>query len=298
LTACGTGFRASELASLLPESFDLTAEPPTATVAAAYTKNKRLAVQPLPPDVAEALRGYLAGRTPGQPVWPGTWADDAADMLRIDLETAGVPYSVEGPDGPLYADFHALRHSYVALLDRAGLTLKMAMQLARHSDPKLTMARYGRAALCDLGAAVEALPGLLPTPPQQLAATGTDGELSTSEGVSLRSACASDEGQCGFPRTIDDSLVGENGANSERNSLEMKVVKDDCGEVRRTEESAPCRTRTYNPLIKSLRRGLLQAIEDYDEKAEVLKTTVLPPFRLHRCSPRAVLAVEGLLRDS
>src|SRR6202008_3471937 len=134
--------------------FDLTANPPTATVAAAYTKNKRLAVQPLPPDVAAALRGYLAGRTPGHPVWPGTGAEDGADMLRIDLEAAGVPYAVEGPDGPLFADFHALRHSYVALLDQSGATLKEAMQLARHSDPKLTIAVYGRAQLHDLATAV------------------------------------------------------------------------------------------------------------------------------------------------
>ena len=73
-------------------------------------------------------------------------------MLRIDLDAAGIPYAVEGPDGPLYADFHALRHSFIALLDKSGATLKEAMQLARHTDPKLTMAVYGRRQLHDLGA--------------------------------------------------------------------------------------------------------------------------------------------------
>jgi hypothetical protein len=62
LTACSTGFRAGELASLTPESFDLDAEPPTATVRAAYDKRRRPAVQPLPPDVAEALRDWLPSR--------------------------------------------------------------------------------------------------------------------------------------------------------------------------------------------------------------------------------------------
>ena len=52
-------------------------------------------------------------------------------MLRIDLDAAAIPYAVEGPDGPLYADFHALRHCYIALLDKSGATLKEAMQLAR-----------------------------------------------------------------------------------------------------------------------------------------------------------------------
>lgn len=58
------------------------------------------------------------------------------------------------------------------------------MQLARHSDPKLTMARYGRAQLHDLAGAVEGLPNLLPaTGPAGgvLAATGTDQEFPTSE---------------------------------------------------------------------------------------------------------------------
>src|SRR5262245_28579778 len=85
---------------------------------------------------------------PGNPqAQAGEGDADAAEMLRIDLEPAGVEYVVEGTDGPLYADFHSLRHSYIALLDKSGATLKEAMQLARHSDPRLTMAVYGRARL-------------------------------------------------------------------------------------------------------------------------------------------------------
>ena len=84
-TAMTTGFRAGELASLLPSSFELDSVPPTATVEAGYTKNKKLAIQPLPADVADALAGYLAGRPAGQPVWPGTWHLTAAEMIRIDL---------------------------------------------------------------------------------------------------------------------------------------------------------------------------------------------------------------------
>ena len=44
LTAAATGFRTSELASMTPESFDLDGSTPTATVQAACTKNRRLAV--------------------------------------------------------------------------------------------------------------------------------------------------------------------------------------------------------------------------------------------------------------
>jgi site-specific recombinase XerD len=71
LTACATGFRASELASLTPESFDLNGEPPTATVQAGCTKNRQTACQPLPRDIADALRPFLARKPAGVSLWPG-----------------------------------------------------------------------------------------------------------------------------------------------------------------------------------------------------------------------------------
>lgn len=156
--ACTSGFRAGELAVLCPKDFDFAE--PIVTLRGMYTKNRKAAVQPLPVDVAELLRGYLDGKTPGKPIWPGTWWERAADMLRIDLDVAGIPYVVEGSDGPLYADFHCLRHSFVGLLDKSGATLKEAMQLARHSDPKLTMKIYGKARRHDLAGAVERFPSL------------------------------------------------------------------------------------------------------------------------------------------
>lgn len=176
LTAATTGFRAAELASLTPSAFALDGEPATVTLAAANAKNGRDAVQPLPSEAVELLRGYLGARPSAAPVWPGSWVGTAAEMFRIDLEAAGILYRTEAADGRIvYADFHSLRHSYIALLDRCGVTLKEAMALARHSDPKLTMAVYGRAALHDLGAAVERLPSVLSAAaPEPLQATGTD----------------------------------------------------------------------------------------------------------------------------
>lgn len=144
LTAMITGYRAEELANLLPESFDLDARVPMAMLPARLTKNGETAVQPLPPDVAAALREYLKDKPAGEPVWPGLWYTRAADMLRIELDACGIPYVVHGLDGPLFADFHALRHSFIILLDQSGASVKQAMTLARHSDPKLTMAIYGK----------------------------------------------------------------------------------------------------------------------------------------------------------
>jgi integrase len=160
LAACGTGFRVSELAALIPESFLLEADPPSVRLPRRQEKARRGALQPLPPAVADALRVYLAGKPTGRPVWPGTWAEKAADMLAADLEAVGVPYVVQGPDGPLYADFHALRHTYVSMLTRSGVTVKQAQKLARHSTAELTIGRYAHAELRELGEAVGRLPAL------------------------------------------------------------------------------------------------------------------------------------------
>src|SRR5262249_37130417 len=89
LTACATGFRVSELASMTPESFSLDGDTPTATGQAACTKNRREAVQPLRIAVAEALRGWLADKPAGVRLWPGTsWRIHAAAMIRRDLADA------------------------------------------------------------------------------------------------------------------------------------------------------------------------------------------------------------------
>ncbi len=178
-TAMVTGFRASELASLFPYSFELDSRPPVARVKAAYSKNKREAEQPLPADMAEALAAYLDGKARDKPVWPGKWFENAAEMLRMDLEAAGIPYRDEAG---CVADFHALRHSYITLLERSGASPKLAQELARHSDIRLTMKVYTHARLCDKAGAVESLPPILPTESPSdasvgiLRATGTDGD--------------------------------------------------------------------------------------------------------------------------
>src|SRR5262249_27045482 len=94
-----------------------------------------------------------------------------------DLEAAGIPYAVEGPDGPLYADFHSLRHTYLTLLGRGGVDLRTVQEPAGHSTPTLT-ARYAHRRLYDLAGAVEKLPPFLPGQPDSPAAvraTGTEG---------------------------------------------------------------------------------------------------------------------------
>lgn len=157
LIAFSSGFRAGELAVLAPENFDLDALPPTVALPAKQTKNKRPVVQPLPPGVANQLRAFLRGRPEGHPVWRGTWSERPVSVLRRDLKAAGIPYVVPSIDGPRFADFHALRHSFVSALANAGVGPKELQELARHGDPRLTLGVYAHARPEALGAAVARL---------------------------------------------------------------------------------------------------------------------------------------------
>ena len=107
------------------------------------------------------------------------------DHQRRDLEAAGIAYAVEGPDGPEYADFHALRHTYLTMLGRHGVDLRTAQELAGHSTPLLT-ARYSHRRLHDLAGVVNKLPTLVPSMPMPveipLRMTGTDGASGVPRG--------------------------------------------------------------------------------------------------------------------
>ncbi|VTT97959.1 integrase-recombinase protein : Integrase-recombinase protein OS=Rhodopirellula sallentina SM41 GN=RSSM_04495 PE=4 SV=1: Phage_integrase [Gemmataceae bacterium] len=167
LTAFATGFRASELAALTPAHFHLDADPPAVSLPGKVAKNKKAVRPPIPAAVAVPLRSFLAGRPAGEPVWGGKWHNNAAAMLRIDLAAAGVPYCVEGPNGKEYADFHALRHTFLSALSAAGVGPKDMQTLARHSDPRLTLGTYTHARSAELVKAVNRLriPGAAPASP-------------------------------------------------------------------------------------------------------------------------------------
>jgi integrase len=158
LTAFATGYRAEELSKLTPAHFDLDADPPGVLMPGKDAKNKKRAVQPLPPGAADQLWAYLAGRAADQPVWRGMWWKHAARMLRKDLAAAGVEYVIDTPDGPKHLDFHALRHSFVSALAAKGIGPKLLQDLARHSDPRLTFAVYAHTRQDERAAAVNLLP--------------------------------------------------------------------------------------------------------------------------------------------
>ena len=193
--AIGTGFRASELASLVPEFLELSEEPPAIVLPAEYTKNRKGAVQPISSVLAADLRTFLADRPAKQPIWPGGWVGKAAEMLRVDLAAAGVPVEVDSPEGVETRDFHALRAMFISDVIRAGADLKQAMTLARHTDPRLTAGRYARTRLHDLGSVVNKLSQQfnIPSETVQLKLTGTDnGPTSARSGAAPGAAANGD----------------------------------------------------------------------------------------------------------
>src|SRR5262249_35509186 len=238
--AVGTGFRAAELAALVPDNFDLDGNPPAVILPPEFTKNRKGAGQPLSGALATDLPTYLAGRPGKEPVWPGAWVGKAADMLRVDLDAAGLPVEVDGPEGVETRDFHALRAVYISNVIRAGADVKQAMTLARHSDPRLTTSRYARTRLHDLGAVVNKLPESTTstTEPAVLRLTGTDSSGPVREQPGAATGAATGGGGRLRLRAVEDVSPLEDGQTIPSGALKSQAIGDDRGRVKVIEEEA------------------------------------------------------------
>jgi hypothetical protein len=161
--AFASGLRRNEIRTLTTASFNLGTDPPTVTVRAGYSKHRRTDVQPLPADVAEMLAGYLADADPDRPF---LLPDKSGVMLHEDMADARAAWIADAPtegEGQarqgdpafllprdaegLVLDLHSFRHGYVTAICRAEVSPRVMMALTRHSDPRLTMRRYSRAAI-------------------------------------------------------------------------------------------------------------------------------------------------------
>jgi integrase len=167
----GTGFRSEEMQSLTPESFDLDGPCPTITVEAVDSKRRKRDVQPIQPALALFLKPWLIGKPNCQPLFAvSRWAILAA--LQGDELAAGIQY--ENEQG--FADFHALRHSFITTLAKSNAPVKIVQSLARHSTPVLTLGVYTHLGLYDQTPALDALPDLTrpAARPEAAKKTGTD----------------------------------------------------------------------------------------------------------------------------
>ena len=249
LIGSATGLRRSELASLTPASLRLQAVPPVVVCEAAYTKNGRIAEQPIPAALAAFLAPWLAGKAADRPVFD-PMPEKSGRMLKDDLTRAGIdPIDASGR----VADMHSLRHGYITALAKAGVPIKTLQTLARHSDPKLTLNVYTHLTIHDTAAAVGALPDLIGQThgPEAMAATGTDPVVTPiNDPLALHLPYAGDgSGRIGSDAGgINEATPVAGGCC---NSPDLPALDPSCRDESAAGGSAPRRTRTFNPLIKS-----------------------------------------------
>ncbi len=166
-----TGLRAGELASRTLADLHLDAEPPYLNLHAKHDKARRGARQPLPDDLVQSLRSYLAIRlkeAQEDALWSGRPAPVVLDptepltpevpVVRVfdrDIKMAGI---AKKDESKRTVDLHSLRHTFGTLLARSGVAPRTAMELMRHSDIRLTTNIYQHLELVDTAGAVNQLP--------------------------------------------------------------------------------------------------------------------------------------------
>lgn len=207
--AVETGLRANEIRTLTRASFHVDGDRPTVTVAAAYSKHRREDVIPLRVELAAELRDFLSGLAPAAQVFKLTPnRHHAAKMFRADVEAAGIAWV---DDAGRYADFHALRHTFITNLANGGVHPKVAQTLARHCTITLTMDRYSHVVRGDQAAALDVLPDLSGPAREQARATGTDhARASDATGDARWASCWAFSGTRG-PTLVDSA--GRNAAD-------------------------------------------------------------------------------------
>jgi len=216
----------------MPESFALAGCPPVVTVEAAYSKHKKRDVQPLPRGLTEALGPWLEGKATARPVFTSEskgvvrrlTSDMTAKMIRVDLAAAGIPYvTAEG-----VGDVHALRHGFVTRLVQTGVNVKLCQELARHSDPKLTLGVYAHVTMRDMATALTMLPALeAPTSTALRTAHATHGEpchgLPQGHGGAESEADESESETPGRARIADPGVSCDGGGRGIR-TLNLRVM--------------------------------------------------------------------------
>lgn len=188
LLAAWTGFRKGELGSLSLRSFNLKMSNPTVTIQAGYSKHRREDVQILHPDIVERFLAWLEIRRPANEdeiLFPISEASCGVErktsgMMEFDLTSARNFWIAEAENedekaerersdflkyknaAGKFADFHALRHTFITNLSLAHVSPKTAQLLARHSDISLTMNIYSHINPDEQAKAINSLPGLPP----------------------------------------------------------------------------------------------------------------------------------------
>jgi len=156
LTAVYTGLRRSEMNALERRDLHLESEKTFINVRASTTKNHQQAVIALHPELVAALRTHVASLpASASRIFAGFMP--TMKRFKADLKAAGIEFvNATGHR----ADFHSLRHTLATNLARVGTAPRVAMEIMRHSDMRLTAKTYTDAGLLPVADAVLKLPYL------------------------------------------------------------------------------------------------------------------------------------------
>ena len=160
--AAFTGLRRSELQDLEWTRVHLDGENSFIRLDPAKTKNRKGGTLPIHPDAvtafeslkAQALSSRLRLKRKGLVFYRGI-----PKMPRFleDLKAAGIPeFDKQGRR----IEFHGLRKTLATFLNSAGVAPRIAMELMRHSDIRLTMQTYTDSSLLPLAAAFKETPSV------------------------------------------------------------------------------------------------------------------------------------------
>jgi integrase len=177
----GTGLRIGEVRQLRVADLDLDAAVPVVRLTAAVSKSGQADIVPLRSDLIAMLQRQVKGRKPTDPLF-----DIPASMIKrfhADCRRAGIPHR---DDRGLVVDVHSLRTTFGTWLSRSGVTPRVAQQLMRHSDIRLTMQVYTDPKLFDLQGAVESIPSVASSVAQ------TDVKSSATESLPVISTSCAD----------------------------------------------------------------------------------------------------------
>jgi integrase len=149
-----TGLRSAELKGLKWEHFDLDSPEPCVRLPSSIAKNRKAKPITLRPELVEALRRFRPELS--QPFeWAFRGVVPRVPTFKKDLEAAGIPFEDEHGRR---VDLHALRKTFGTMLAVNGVPLRVAMELMRHSESKLTEKVYTDATHLPLRPAMQGLP--------------------------------------------------------------------------------------------------------------------------------------------
>ncbi len=205
-TAMLTGLRVGEMKALHWGDVHVDGERPVILLRASTTKAKRGDSIPLQPALADKLRN-------AKPPFAGSSdrvfkTTPTRLSFRTDCARAGIDVKADAQGRTL--DRHCLRVTFITWLSQAGVHPRVAQQLARHTDLRLTMQVYTDPHVLDLFGAVASLP------------TPTD-SAPTNEANILRATGTYDEGKS-HPKSVVPGVVLKSG---ERRRTALNLTKSD-----------------------------------------------------------------------